>query len=277
MSYLGRAPKSSPRVPQIGPRLPAAQINPPGPKTLLSLQPLPHAPPMAPFGHHIVIVVFSRRALSYHSFYPLVVAAQDSSHSSGAAGSGRHETDDDTSVWGGESPSPGPLVEPRVAEPSEVLAPAEPPPLVLAVVPVPVPPRATHKRWDVPGGHIVFNTATQMLDAHCHCDCHHLPGNKCRRGRSVHPDAQRGCRGRPLGFLLAWLHYHLDVPEITGDEHRKAADLPIKRRPDRDVLHLSFARRMARREWAVAQGLIELLQAEVPAVPPNFVHEPDNY
>jgi hypothetical protein len=81
-------------------------------------------------------------------------------------------------------------------------------PVVIAVPLVPTDdnknkPKTRHEMVAVPGGWLVFRPGVS-IDAKCsHCD--HV---RCHMDRTVAPlDPATSHRGRPLGFLLAWLAY----------------------------------------------------------------------
>ena len=130
---------------------------------------------------------------------------------------------------------------------------------MIPVDPVPMPaPSAMaaqilpngNSRWDLPPhGSLVYNVAARSLDAHCNCEAHKQNRrNPCRLNRTIDADSRRGqsARGRPLGFLLAWL-WHSDA---CGDSpsHKNAAK--PKECTDADREALSLTRRQAARQWA---------------------------
>ena len=63
-------------------------------------------------------------------------------------------------------------------------------------------------------GTIVWNSAARSLDAHCH-QCQHRGGRlACNVNRTVNVPRSHGSHvGRPLAFLLAWLHCGRHYPD----------------------------------------------------------------
>ena len=64
--------------------------------------------------------------------------------------------------------------------------------------------------YDVGGGYICWNAMAGTFEATCKERCHHNATNPCRATRTsegVKRGAVNLARGRPLGFLVAWLRY----------------------------------------------------------------------
>ncbi len=112
-------------------------------------------------------------------------------------------------------PSPARLPPPvPEGDPPPPLAPEVDPPLLSAPEANPVMPLAPKQRY-VPFpvrdeqhrllGHLVLNRKSGSLDAHCECQMHKVDG-PCHTNRSLKQNDLRPAQGRPLGFLVAWLH-----------------------------------------------------------------------
>ena len=90
--------------------------------------------------------------------------------------------------------------------------------VALVVVDPPAPPEPVraplpdHYIYAVPGGELRFYTKTKRFAAFCDCTDNH--GRRCRRERKV---SLAVARGRPLGYLLAWLR--LGHTWATNREH----------------------------------------------------------
>ena len=131
------------------------------------------------------------------------------------------------------------------ASSSSGLPPAPHPPAVRDDAPAPstdcaaTPARLLggHPHFKVPHGHIVFEAGRNFLrlGAHCTCDDHKHPTNPCRLNRSCEKDQRdpKHPRGRPLGFLLAWLeaahskldrdaHFRMSVKKHMTPEDKEA-------------------------------------------------------
>jgi hypothetical protein len=141
-----------------------------------------------------------------------------------------------------------------------------PPPVAPAV-----PPGGRHRfggnlYWPVPGGFLVYNRADESIDGHCSCDAHEDRRNACRINR-VRLACKRGsnlARGRPIGFLMAWL-----AAASTKDDaasHKRMSN-PRTRTPD-DLEHFTLAKRESGRQWVVDRGgMTDLLGLERPQRP----------
>jgi hypothetical protein len=101
--------------------------------------------------------------------------------------------------------------------PSDIAAPLDGGTQVVTELPVPAEKKFRHPSWPVPGGHIVFSGEGTM-DAHCSCEAHKCTTNPCRLNRTAEGTGSV-CRGRPLGFLLAWLQLH---SKATRQNHSDA-------------------------------------------------------
>jgi hypothetical protein len=115
-----------------------------------------------------------------------------------ADGDNTSDPADDESFWDEDDPGPDPD-PPPAGDPSH-----DPRPRAS-----PQGPRASYEQfpvYDVDGtllGHIRKYAGRCSLDAHCALHPHRL---KCTVGRTyVGDDPRRPARGRPLGFLIAWL------------------------------------------------------------------------
>ena len=98
--------------------------------------------------------------------------------------------------------------------------------------------REEYLRFDVPGyGYLNLATQRQSMAAHCLVARHGL----CRTNRKV---VGQGLRGRPIGFLVAWLQAG---PALSPEAHALLA-----LRPEADNPLISLAARTAAREWAEA-------------------------
>ena len=179
--------------------------------------------------------------------------------------------DDIASAWGGSEPED---IECPTAEPSEpsvpraalALAPLVPDvvPRALAVRPKPRA-RSGHQHIDVTGGWLV--STGQSLDAHCNLCAHDGP-LECKVDRTCVPKrlSPGSLRGRPLGFLLAWLLYGKEHADRAS--HKRAADL--SKLDDADKHALRYEVRARLREWAKLQpwyGLIKEHEKLDPAEP----------
>jgi hypothetical protein len=117
-----------------------------------------------------------------------------------------------------------------------------------------------NQQWPVPGGFIVYNVRGDSLDAHCSCNRHDDRHNPCRlnRTRSVCKRGINKARGRPLGYLMAWLAAaHL---KGSAAEHKDMTK-PRLQTPV-DLESFSLARREAGRQWIVDRGYTDLLEIE---------------
>ena len=112
-------------------------------------------------------------------------------------------------------------------------------------------------------GHIVFNQNAMSLDAHCH---RHLGGRlNCAVNRTVDCKVDPGsnlhlqARGRPLGFLVAWLRAASQFapgPEGRASHHA----LRLGRGADAWIADGIGAERQAARLWVDGEPLIEALR-----------------
>ena len=128
--------------------------------------------------------------------------------------------------------------------------------------PAPPPPdvrelrfrKNNNPRWKVPGGVIVHNLSADSLDAHCERGCHYMPSNPCRVNRTCSADhlGRPTARGRPIGFLLAWLELGCEPDCQSRDAHARVAD--ARRRTPDDEARVSKERRLAARQKAMDTG-----------------------
>lgn len=144
------------------------------------------------------------------------------------------------------------------ASSSAAAGPAPPPPVPEPPLPPPAPrgpgwrgaKGLVHERWIVPGfGEIVYSegTSTRSPQLAAHCSCGH---GLCRVNRvNVRGDRGPRGRGRPLGFLIAWLKAGR-CPEFSSQESHKALSV------DRAfALHpaISLEMRQEARAWAASR------------------------
>ena len=112
--------------------------------------------------------------------------------------------------------------------------------------------RGSNPYWEVPGGFICHNITGNSLDAHCGSPDHMNKKTPCRLNRTRNiPLKGWGGRGRPIGFLLAWLEYHQEWP--TRQAHSEAT-MPRTQTPTDVNVRLSHARRLACRLALAATG-----------------------
>ena len=144
----------------------------------------------------------------------------------GGGGSDDSGSDGASSSEGSEAPEGPPLLEPgdrgRAPEPhqhvvAESAADAAEPQI-----------RGSNVRYKVKGvdgrviGCIVVNKVGNSLDAHCYRHHGKRPCsiNRTFRRPAVKPKGVTQHRGRPLGFLIAWLRAGLAIPEGQGGRDR---------------------------------------------------------
>ena len=147
-----------------------------------------------------------------------------------------------------------PAAEVGLAAPAAAPLPPPPPPLPSGEDIRTLRFRHDNPRWKVPGGYIVHNVQRDSLDAHCERACHYVPTNPCRVNRTYCGDylGRPTARGRPLGFLLAWLEVGCDPDCKSRDAHSRVADAR-RRTPDDEAL-MSKERRLAARQKALDTG-----------------------
>ncbi len=114
----------------------------------------------------------------------------------------------------------------------------------------------------MPGGHLVYNAADESIDAHCDLKEHVDRKNPCRlnRSRFVCKRGLNEARGRPVGFLMAWLAAAHHADSATSHKHMSRT----RQCHAEDLAHFSFAKRSRGRQWVVDNGLTDLLGLERP-------------
>ena len=99
-----------------------------------------------------------------------------------------------------------------IADCEEPLAAPASPPLA---APVPRGPRGDHlRRWHFDGHEFRYNPKAHNIAVHCKCE-HHNVAYECRKTRTL--NGKIGGKGRPLGFLAAWLLHGDDY--LNGPDH----------------------------------------------------------
>jgi hypothetical protein len=157
---------------------------------------------------------------------------------------------------GGPSPSGRPLEVAGVVDGAALAVPVD----VLPAVPLAARSFGANQYWRVPGGFLVYNVLEESLDAHCSCDKHVNRKNPCRVNRTRLETRGSPEKGRPLGFLMAWL-----AAQGCRDSEfaHKSMAIPHRRRPE-DLPFLLLARRQAGRTWLQDHGFHDLLGLERP-------------
>ena len=102
---------------------------------------------------------------------------------------------------------------------------------------------AVNTVWVVPGGRLVYSEKQDELSAHCALAAHLNPQNPCRLNRTCKEDhSPSKARGRPLGFLLAWL------ADADRHEHRTAHHRARLAQTPEDADALSYEKRLLARQ-----------------------------
>lgn len=107
-------------------------------------------------------------------------------------------------------------------------------------------------------GYLKYSIAQNSVGAHCRCD-HGL----CRTNRTLNSKGHSGLRGRPLGFLVAWL-------QAGQSRHCFDSHQALARSPGQFDDLVSLEKRQAARRWLESQvradpNIQVLLDKERPA------------
>ena len=133
-----------------------------------------------------------------------------------------------------------------------------------------------------PIGHILVNEHTSSLDAHCYG---HAPGD-CAMSRTYTPyigdgamTDLRSSRGRPLGFLVAWLRAHARFPPGADGRAAHCRFGKCKCLPSKTMLgNGAGPERLAARAWVeAAPTMVEPRGAERPPRPGEPLEPPGKF